>query len=90
MDLHADQIEFFNIPVWTNIYASLVLTLGDIWRSEHKDLLVVSPDVGGVVDARAHAKHLDADLAIIDKRRRGRTRARSCTSSASRRAAPAC
>ncbi|MEK7696535.1 MAG: ribose-phosphate diphosphokinase, partial [Pseudomonadota bacterium] len=43
--------------------------LGDIWRSEHKDLLVVSPDVGGVVRARAHAKHLDADLAIIDKRR---------------------
>ena len=68
MDLHADQIQgFFNIPV-DNIYASLVL-LGDIWRSEHKDLLVVSPDVGGVVRARAHAKHLDADLAIIDKRR---------------------
>ncbi|HLD13274.1 MAG TPA: ribose-phosphate pyrophosphokinase [Burkholderiales bacterium] len=68
MDLHADQIQgFFSIPV-DNIYASLVL-LGDIWRSEHKDLLVVSPDVGGVVRARAHAKHLDADLAIIDKRR---------------------
>ena len=68
MDLHADQIQgFFNIPV-DNIYASLVL-LGDIWRSEHKDLLVVSPDVGGVVRARAHAKHLEADLAIIDKRR---------------------
>ncbi len=68
MDLHADQIQgFFNIPV-DNIYASLVL-LGDIWRAEHKDLLVVSPDVGGVVRARAHAKHLDADLAIIDKRR---------------------
>jgi ribose-phosphate pyrophosphokinase len=68
MDLHADQIQgFFNIPV-DNIYASLVL-LGDIWRSEPSDLLVVSPDVGGVVRARAHAKHLDADLAIIDKRR---------------------
>ncbi len=68
MDLHADQIQgFFNIPV-DNIYASLVL-LGDIWRSEPRDLLVVSPDVGGVVRARAHAKHLEADLAIIDKRR---------------------
>jgi ribose-phosphate pyrophosphokinase len=68
MDLHADQIQgFFNIPV-DNIYASLVL-LGDIWRHEHQDLLVVSPDVGGVVRARAHAKHLEADLAIIDKRR---------------------
>ncbi len=68
MDLHADQIQgFFNIPV-DNIYSSLVL-LGDIWRHEHKNLLVVSPDVGGVVRARAHAKHLDADLAIIDKRR---------------------
>lgn len=68
MDLHADQIQgFFNIPV-DNIYASLVL-LGDIWRSEPSDLLVVSPDVGGVVRARAHAKHLEADLAIIDKRR---------------------
>ncbi len=68
MDLHADQIQgFFRIPV-DNIYASLVL-LGDIWRHEYKDLLVVSPDVGGVVRARAYAKHLDADLAIIDKRR---------------------
>jgi len=68
MDLHADQIQgFFSIPV-DNIYSSLVL-LGDIWRHEYKDLLVVSPDVGGVVRARAHAKHLDADLAIIDKRR---------------------
>ena len=89
MDLHADQIQgFFNIPV-DNIYASLVL-LGDIWRSEHKDLLVVSPDVGGVVRARAHAKHLDADLAIIDSAGRGRTRPRSCTSSARSKAAPAC
>jgi ribose-phosphate pyrophosphokinase len=68
MDLHADQIQgFFNIPT-DNIYASPVL-LGDIWRHEYKDLLVVSPDVGGVVRARAMAKHLEADLAIIDKRR---------------------
>jgi ribose-phosphate pyrophosphokinase len=68
MDLHADQIQgFFNIPT-DNIYASLVL-LGDLWRQEFKDLLVVSPDVGGVVRARAMAKHLEADLAIIDKRR---------------------
>jgi ribose-phosphate pyrophosphokinase len=68
MDLHADQIQgFFSIPT-DNIYASLVL-LGDIWRQEFKDLLVVSPDVGGVVRARAMAKHLEADLAIIDKRR---------------------
>ena len=68
MDLHSDQIQgFFNIPT-DNIYSSLVL-LGDIWRQEFKDLLVVSPDVGGVVRARAMAKHLEADLAIIDKRR---------------------
>ena len=68
MDLHADQIQgFFNIPT-DNIYAGPVL-LGDIWRIEYPDLLVVSPDVGGVVRARAMAKHLEADLAIIDKRR---------------------
>jgi ribose-phosphate pyrophosphokinase len=68
MDLHADQIQgFFNIPT-DNIYSSPVL-LGDIWRNEIKDLLVVSPDVGGVVRARALAKHLECDLAIIDKRR---------------------
>jgi ribose-phosphate pyrophosphokinase len=69
MDLHADQIVgFFNIPV-DNIYASPVL-LGDIWRLKYPDLMVVSPDVGGVVRARALAKRLDdADLAIIDKRR---------------------
>ncbi len=68
MDLHADQIQgFFNIPT-DNVYSSLVL-LGDIWRQEFEDLLVVSPDVGGVVRARAMAKHLEADLAIIDKRR---------------------
>ena len=69
MDLHADQIQgFFNIPV-DNIYASPVL-LGDVYRHWHADRMVVSPDVGGVVRARALAKRLDdADLAIIDKRR---------------------
>jgi ribose-phosphate pyrophosphokinase len=69
MDLHADQIQgFFDIPV-DNVYASPIL-LGDIWRQEYPDLIVVSPDVGGVVRARAIAKRLDdADLAIIDKRR---------------------
>ena len=68
VDLHADQIQgFFNIPT-DNIYASPIL-LGDIWRQEYEDVLVVSPDVGGVVRARAMAKHLEADLAIIDKRR---------------------
>ena len=69
MDLHADQIQgFFDIPV-DNVYASPIL-LGDIWRQKYPDLMVVSPDVGGVVRARAIAKRLDdADLAIIDKRR---------------------
>jgi ribose-phosphate pyrophosphokinase len=68
LDLHAGQIQgFFDIPT-DNIYASPIL-LGDLWRQEHDELLVVSPDVGGVVRARAMAKHLDADLAIIDKRR---------------------
>ncbi|WP_206064329.1 ribose-phosphate diphosphokinase [Oleiagrimonas sp. C23AA] len=70
VDLHADQIQgFFDIPV-DNVYASPVL-LADIWRSySMDDLIVVSPDVGGVVRARAIAKRLDdADLAIIDKRR---------------------
>jgi ribose-phosphate pyrophosphokinase len=69
MDLHADQIQgFFDIPV-DNVYASPIL-LGDIWKQEYQDLMVVSPDVGGVVRARALAKRLDdADLAIIDKRR---------------------
>jgi ribose-phosphate pyrophosphokinase len=69
MDLHADQIQgFFDIPV-DNVYASPIL-LGDIWRQKYPDLMVVSPDVGGVVRARALAKRLDdADLAIIDKRR---------------------
>ena len=69
VDLHADQIQgFFDKPV-DNIYASPIL-LGDIWRQEYPGLMVVSPDVGGVVRARAIAKRLDdADLAIIDKRR---------------------
>ncbi|WP_366760850.1 ribose-phosphate diphosphokinase [uncultured Thiodictyon sp.] len=69
MDLHADQIQgFFDIPV-DNVYSSPIL-LGDVWRQKHPDLIVVSPDVGGVVRARALAKRLDeADLAIIDKRR---------------------
>lgn len=68
MDLHADQIQgFFDIPV-DNIYASPIL-LGDIWRSDHQNMVVVSPDIGGVVRARALAKQLEADLAIIDKRR---------------------
>ena len=69
VDLHADQIQgFFDIPV-DNVYASPIL-LGDIWRQKYPDLMVVSPDVGGVVRARALAKRLDdAELAIIDKRR---------------------
>ena len=68
VDLHADQIQgFFDIPV-DNVYAAPIL-LGDIWRQSHPDLLVVSPDVGGVVRARAIAKRLESDLAIIDKRR---------------------
>ena len=68
MDLHADQIQgFFDIPV-DNIYASPVL-LGDLRQKNYEDLIVVSPDVGGVVRARALAKQLGCDLAIIDKRR---------------------
>ena len=69
VDLHADQIQgFFDIPI-DNVYASPIL-LADLWQQRHNDLLVVSPDVGGVVRARALAKRLgDADLAIIDKRR---------------------
>jgi ribose-phosphate pyrophosphokinase len=69
VDLHAEQIQgFFDIPM-DNVYASPVL-LGDIWKHEYEDLMVVSPDVGGVVRARAIARRLDnADLAIIDKRR---------------------
>ena len=69
VDLHADQIQgFFDIPV-DNVYASPVL-LGDAWKQKYPNMIVVSPDVGGVVRARALAKRLDdADLAIIDKRR---------------------
>jgi ribose-phosphate pyrophosphokinase len=69
IDLHADQIQgFFDIPV-DNVYASPVL-LGDAYRQRYQDMIVVSPDVGGVVRARALAKRLDdAELAIIDKRR---------------------
>ena len=69
VDLHADQIQgFFDIPV-DNVFASPIL-LGDIWRQKYPNLMVVSPDVGGVVRARAIAKRLgDAELAIIDKRR---------------------
>ena len=69
IDLHADQIQgFFDIPV-DNVYAS-PLTLADIWKHQgHEELVVVSPDVGGVVRARAIAKRLDSELAIIDKRR---------------------
>ena len=68
MDLHADQIQgFFNIPV-DNIYASPVL-LSDLQSKRYEDLVVVSPDIGGVVRARALAKQLNCDLAIIDKRR---------------------
>lgn len=69
VDLHADQIQgFFDIPL-DNVYASPVL-MGDIWKHEYPNLVVVSPDVGGVVRARALAKRLDdTELAIIDKRR---------------------
>ena len=69
VDLHADQIQgFFDIPV-DNVYASPVL-LHDAWKQKYENMVVVSPDVGGVVRARALAKRLDdADLAIIDKRR---------------------
>ena len=68
VDLHADQIQgFFDIPV-DNIY-SLPILLADVWKQNFDDLMVVSPDVGGVVRARALAKRLECDLAIIDKRR---------------------
>lgn len=68
MDLHADQIQgFFDVPV-DNIYSTPVL-LNDILSHQYPDLMVVSPDVGGVVRARAMAKELGVDLAIIDKRR---------------------
>lgn len=69
VDLHADQIQGFFDVVVDNIYASPVL-LGDLWKQNHENIMVISPDVGGVVRARALAKRLDdADLAIIDKRR---------------------
>lgn len=68
VDLHAEQIQgFFDVPV-DNVYGSPVL-LADIERQSFKDLIVVSPDIGGVVRARAVAKQLDVDLAIVDKRR---------------------
>ena len=69
VDLHADQIQgFFDVPV-DNVYASPVL-LGEVWKQKYENMIVVSPDVGGVVRARALARRLDnADLAIIDKRR---------------------
>lgn len=69
VDLHADQIQgFFDVPV-DNVYASPIL-LGDVWRQQYPRLMVVSPDIGGVVRARALAKRMDdADLAIVDKRR---------------------
>jgi ribose-phosphate pyrophosphokinase len=69
VDLHADQIQgFFDIPV-DNVYASPVL-LGDAWKQGYRNVVIVSPDVGGVIRARAFAKRLDdAELAIIDKRR---------------------
>jgi ribose-phosphate pyrophosphokinase len=68
MDLHSEQIQgFFDIPV-DNIYSGPIM-LGDVWKHNYQNLVVVSPDVGGVLRARALAKRLDADLAIIDKRR---------------------
>jgi ribose-phosphate pyrophosphokinase len=68
MDLHSEQIQgFFDVPV-DNIYSGPIL-LGDVWKHDYKNLVVVSPDVGGVVRARALAKRMEADLAIIDKRR---------------------
>jgi len=68
VDLHAEQIQgFFQIPV-DNVYGSPVL-VDEVIRNNYKNLMVVSPDIGGVVRARAFAKQLDIDLAIIDKRR---------------------
>ena len=68
MDLHSEQIQgFFDIPV-DNIYSGPIM-LGDVWKHGFQNLVAVSPDVGGVIRARALAKRLDADLAIIDKRR---------------------
>jgi ribose-phosphate pyrophosphokinase len=68
MDLHSEQIQgFFDMPV-DNIYSGPIM-LGDVWKHSYQNLVAVSPDVGGVVRARALAKRLEADLAIIDKRR---------------------
>ena len=68
MDLHSEQIQgFFDIPV-DNVYSAPIM-LGDVWKHDYQNLVVVSPDVGGVLRARALAKRLEADLAIIDKRR---------------------
>src|SRR3990172_986328 len=68
MDLHSEQIQgFFDIPV-DNVYSAPIM-LSDVWKHDYQNLVVVSPDVGGVVRARALAKRLEADLAIIDKRR---------------------
>ena len=78
VDLHAEQIQgFFRIPV-DNVYASPVL-VDEVLRQNYKNLIVVSPDIGGVVRARAFAKQLDIDLAIIDKRRPKANESRSCT-----------
>jgi ribose-phosphate pyrophosphokinase len=69
IDVHADQIQGFFECLVDNVYASPIL-MGDIWKQKYPDMIVVSPDVGGVVRARAIAKQLDdAELAIIDKRR---------------------
>ena len=77
VDLHAEQIQgFFSIPV-DNVYGSPVLT-DDIERQNYENLIVVSPDIGGVVRARAVAKKLNVDLAIIDKRRPGYAYNRRC------------
>jgi ribose-phosphate pyrophosphokinase len=68
MDLHSEQIQgFFDIPV-DNVYSGPIM-LGDVWKHAYQNLVVVSPDVGGVLRARGMAKRLEADLAIIDKRR---------------------
>jgi ribose-phosphate pyrophosphokinase len=68
MDLHADQIQgFFDVPGRQHLRAPVLL--GDVWKQRYENLIVVSPDVGGVVRARALAKRLESDLAIIDKRR---------------------
>jgi len=76
MDLHADQIQgFFDIPV-DNIYAAPVL-LGDVWKHHYQNLVIVSPDVGGVVRARALAKRLEADLSSSTSGARSRTSPRS-------------